>query len=137
MKIIGISEYKCFTIKLENGGLTSSINIWNPLNLYGNEFNIGDTLNPKAEWKNMHDAILNNKEYRLDINQNSTSLMIDCTGEKITFSSIPDASEHNMINITLSLDENKEELLKVFRSLLNNLNMFPSRKDSDFIIEIR
>lgn len=126
-------EYKCFTIKLESDGLTNHISIFNPLNLYGNEYSIGDVLNPKKEWNNMYDAILNNEEYRLDINQNKTSLMINCFEGKILFSAIPNVSYHNMIDISLSVNEHKDELLKVFKSLMDILDMFPDRKDSDFI----
>jgi len=125
-------EERCFNITFENGPLKTNVCIWNPLNLYQTEYS-DDKIDTKKEWNNMHDAILNNREYRLDINQNGTNLMIDCYNNKVLLSSIPYNSHYNMIDVFLSLDEYKDELLKVIQSLLDVLDLFPERQDSDFI----
>ena len=114
---------RCFNITFENDNLKTNVCIWNPLNLYGNEYSDSmEMTDPKKEWKNMYDAIVNNEEYRLDLNQNKTSLMIESFDGKVLFSSIPDNSNHNMIDIYLSLNDHKDELLKVIGSLIDVLD---------------
>lgn len=138
MKITGMLksnpvEERCFNITFENDGLKTNVCIWNPLNLYGNEYNFCEKINTKKEWENMYNAISKNEEYRLDINQNKTTLMIECCGDKVLFSSIPDDSIYNMINIYLSFDKYKDELLIIIQSLIDFLDLFPERQDSDFV----
>jgi len=120
-----------FTITFESNGFKTNICIWNPLNLSGNDYNFDNQLIPNKEWENMYNAILNNEKYRLDINQNKTYLMIYCDGESVQFSSIPDESDYNMIDIVLSLAEYKDDLLNVLKSLLYALTLFPERQDSE------
>jgi hypothetical protein len=112
-----INEDK-FTIYFKNYNVTFNINIIYPLKLYTTEYSTswGDE---KSEWLNMYDAILNNQKYRIDLDENGTNLMIDCSGEFIQFSCIPNNSAYNMINIELELKYYKNELLKVFQNLID------------------
>ena len=50
----------------------------------------------------------------------------DYTGFKIQISAIPNDSHYNMIDLILDLDQsNKNQLLRVIRCLIENLDLFP------------
>lgn len=67
----------------------------------------------------MYNAILNGQEYRIDMTNNRTNLMIDCISEYVQFSCIADNSAYNMIDIALPRNHYKDELLSVFKKLID------------------
>jgi len=92
-------------------------------------FRYGDK--PKDEWKNFNNTILNNEDYRLEINQNGTELMIYCDNKTVQFSIIPnngDNIHYNMVDIILPLSEYKQEILNMIQHLLDVIDEFPERE---------
>lgn len=110
-----------FEIICNSNDIKICIHLWHPLNLEINESSLKYCLfNAIAEWECMYDAIENDSKHQLDIDQYENKLMIKCTGDQLQL-------RNNIIDINLSLNVYKYELLKVIRHLLNNISLFSCR----------
>jgi hypothetical protein len=111
-------ENCCLKIEFKGKESTFVVNIWDPNNFYGTEY----ASHLDNQWQLLCDAIQNNTDFRLDLDQ---KLMIHCTGPQIQLSAFT-SSYYNMTDLILNLDTyHKTQLLTTFKYLIDHLHLFP------------